>query len=66
MSLLKKNDTADIVVDYNKEDNQRRMCQKAGVVFGSVLNVSIITGKAFFKAAGEELKKLPYELSKIR
>lgn len=66
MSLLKKNDTADIIVDYNKEDNQRRMCQKAGVVFGSVLNVSIITGKAFLKAAGEELKKLPYELSKIR
>lgn len=66
MSLLKKNDAADIIVDYNKEDNQRRMCQKAGVVFGSVLNVSIITGKAFLKAAGEELKKLPYELSKIR
>lgn len=66
MSLLKKNDTADVIVDYNKEDNQRRMCQKAGVVFGSVLNVSIITGKAFLKAAGEELKKLPYELSKIR
>lgn len=66
MSLLKKNDTTDIIVDYNKEDNQRRMCQKAGVVFGSVLNVSIITGKAFLKAAGEELKKLPYELSKIR
>lgn len=66
MSLLKKNDAADVIVDYNKEDNQRRMCQKAGVVFGSVLNVSIITGKAFLKAAGEELKKLPYELSKIR
>ena len=66
MSLLKKNDAADVIIDYNKEDNQRRMCQKAGVVFGSVLNVSIITGKAFLKAAGEELKKLPYELSKIR
>lgn len=66
MGLLKKNDDAEIVVDYGKDDNQRRMCQKAGVVFGSVLNVSIITGKAFLKAAGEELKKLPYELSKIR
>lgn len=66
MSLLKKNDAADVIIDYNKEDNQRRMCQKAGVVFGSVLNVSIITGKAFLKAAGEELKKLPYELAKIR
>lgn len=65
MSLLKRKES-DTVVEYVEEDNQRRMCQKAGVVFGSVLNVSIITGKAFLKAAGEELKKLPYELSKIR